>query len=162
VRCGKAYGPGGLSVRPSPTNIEDNVMISTDQFATAGNQAFKDGVEKSLTALNEANAQGKRNMEAVSASVTAAAKGAESLGAQVMAYSKKAFEDQVAQAKALSTAKSIQEVVELQTSFAKTAMEAYIAQMNQASEIVSATVKDSLRPLNERATAVVEQFQAAR
>ena len=137
-------------------------MISTDQFATAGNQAFKDGVEKSLTAINEANAQGKRNMEALTASVTAAAKGAETLGAMAMAYSKKAFEDQVAQAKALATAKSIQEVVELQTAFAKTAMEGYIAELNKASETVSTTVKDSLRPLNERATAVVEQLQAAR
>jgi phasin family protein len=144
------------------TTGADTVRTTVDQFATAGNQAFKDGVEKSLTAINEANAQGKRNMEALSASVTAAAKGAESLGAQTIAYSKKAFEDQVAQAKALSTCKSVQEVVELQTTFAKTAMEAYIAQMNKASEIVSSTLKDALRPLNERATAVVEQFQAAR
>jgi phasin family protein len=94
--------------------------------------------------------------------VTAAAKGAEALGAQVTAYSKKAFEDQVAQAKALTTARSLQEVVELQTSFAKTSIEAYIAQLNVASETVSSAVKDTFRPLNERATAVVEQLQAAR
>src|SRR5688500_10709991 len=50
---------------------------TVDQFATAGNQAFKDGFEKSLGAMNEVNAQGKRNLEAVAASVTAAAKGAE-------------------------------------------------------------------------------------
>ncbi len=140
----------------------DTVKVAVDQFAAAGNQALKDGVEKSLGALHEANAQGKRNVEAVSASVTAAAKGAEALGAQVMAYSKKAFEDQVAQAKALTTARSLQEVVELQTSFAKTSIEAYIAQLNFASETVSSAVKDSMRPLNERATAVVEQLQAAR
>ena len=143
-------------------NGADTVRMTVDQFATAGNQAFKDGFEKSLTAMNEANAQGKRTLEAVTASVTAAAKGAEALGAQAMAYSKKAFEDQVVQAKALATAKSVQEVVELQTAFAKTAMETYIAELNRASEVVSATVKDSLRPLNERATSVVEQFQAAR
>jgi phasin family protein len=144
------------------TTASDTMKNTADQFATAGNQAFKDGVEKSLTALNEVNAQGKRNMEAVAASVTAAAKGAEVLGAQVVAYSKTAFEAQVAQAKSLATAKSLQEVVELQTAFAKTMMEGYIAEMNRASELVSSTVKDSLRPLNERATAVVEQFQAAR
>jgi phasin family protein len=140
----------------------DTVRMTVDQFATAGNQAFKDGVEKSLTALNEVNAQGKRNLEAVAASVTAAAKGAEALGAQAVAYSKKAFEDQVTQAKALATARSVQEVVELQTAFAKTALESYIAELNRASETVSAAVKDSLRPLNERATSVVEQLQAAR
>lgn len=144
------------------TTASDTVKMTVDQFATAGNQAFKDSVEKSLTALNEVNAQGKRNMEAVAASVTAAAKGAETLGAQVVAYSKTAFEAQVAQAKSLATAKSLQEVVELQTAFAKSMMEGYIAEMNRASEVVSSTVKDSLRPLNERATSVVEQFQAAR
>ena len=68
----------------------------------------------------------------------------------------------MAQAKALTTARSLQEVIELQTGFAKTAIEGYIAQLNVASETVSSAVKDTLRPLNERATAVVEQFQAAR
>ena len=140
----------------------DTVKMSVDQFATAGNAAFKDGVEKSLSALNEVNAQGKRNMEAVTASVTAAAKGAETLGAQVVAYSKGAFEAQVAQAKALGSAKSLQEVVELQTAFAKSFLEGYIAEFTRASEVVSTTVKDSMRPLNERTTSVVEQFQAAR
>lgn len=143
-------------------NGAETLRMTVDQFATAGNQAFKDGVEKSLAAVNEANAQGKRNLEAVAASVTAAAKGAEALGALTMAYSKKAFEDQVAQAKALATARSLQEVVELQTAFAKTALETYISELNRASETVSNTVKDSLRPLNERATAVVEQLQSAR
>jgi phasin family protein len=143
-------------------NGADTVKAAVDQFSAAGNQAFKDGVEKSLASLNEANAQSKRNLEAVVASATAAAKGAEALGAQAIAYSKKAFEDQVSQAKALTAARSLQEVVELQTGFAKSALEAYISELNRASETVSSAVKDSLRPLNERASAVVEQFQAAR
>jgi len=143
-------------------NGADAVKAAVDQFATAGNQAFTDSVEKSIGALNEANAQGKRNLEATVASVTAATKGAEALGAQAIAYSKKAFEDQIAQAKALTSARSLQEVVELQTGFAKLAIEGYIAEMNRASETVSSAVKDSMRPLNERAAAVVEQFQAAR
>lgn len=143
-------------------NGADAVKVAVDQFAQAGNQAFTDGVEKSLGALNEANAQGKRNLEAVVASVTAAAKGAESLGAQAIAFSKASFETQVSQAKALTSARSLQEVVELQTSYAKSAIEAYIAELNRASETVSAAVKDTMRPLNERAASVVEQFQAAR
>ena len=135
---------------------------TVDQFTTAGNQAFKESVDKSLTALNDANAQGKRNLEAVVASVTAATKGAEALGAQAVAYGKKAFEDNISQARALTGARSVQEVVELQTAFAKLAMEGFVGELNRASETVSATVKDSLRPLNERASSVVEQFQAVR
>lgn len=140
----------------------DTVKSTVDQITSAGNVAFKDAVEKSLSALNEANGYSKKNLEAVIASVTAATKGAETLGAQAAAYSKKAIEDQVAAAKSLAGAKSIQDVVELQTAFAKTAMEGYIAEMSKASETVAASVKNSMKPLNERLTAMVERLQAVR
>lgn len=140
----------------------ETVKNTVDQFTTAGNQAFKDAVEKSLAGLNEVNAHSKKNLEAVIASVTAAAKGAEALGAETIAFSKSAMENQVAAAKSLSAAKSVQEVLELQTGFAKSALEAYIAQVSKASEIMSASMKDSMKPLNERVTAAVERLQAAR
>ena len=138
------------------------VKTTVDQFTAASNVAFKDGVEKTLAALNDVNADSKKNLEAVVASVTAATKGAEALGAQAMAFSKSSFETQVAAAKSLSSAKSVQEVVELQTAFAKTALETYMAEMGRMSEIVSASVKDSMKPLNERMSAMVERLQAAR
>jgi len=137
----------------------EHIKATVDQVTAAGNQAFKDAADKSLTALNELNAHSKKNLEAMIASVTAATKGAEALGAQAMAFTKKSVEDNTAAAKSLSSARSVQEVVELQTSFAKSAMEAYIAQMNAASEIVAAAVKDSIKPLNERATTLMESVQ---
>ena len=94
--------------------------------------------------------------------MTAATKGAEALGAQAMAYSKKAMEDHVTAAKSLTGAKSVQEVVELQTAYAKSWMESYIAEMNRASETVSASLKQSFQPINERVTAFVEKVQSAR
>jgi phasin family protein len=139
----------------------DTLKSTVEQFTTAGNQAFKDSIEKSLSALGEANANSKKNLEAVVASVTAATKGAEALGAQAMAYSKQALEDQAAAAKSLTGAKSVQEVVELQTAYAKSALEAYVAQMTKASETVSASVKECFQPINERVTALVEKIQAA-
>jgi len=140
----------------------DAVKNTVEQFTTASNQAFKDAVEKSLGALNDANAYSKQNLEALIASVTAATKGAETLGAQAMAFSKKSVEDQVAAAKSLAGAKSIQEVVELQTAYAKSALEAYMAEVGKMSETVAASVKDSMKPINERVTAAVERLQAAR
>ena len=138
------------------------IQTQAEKYTAAGAQAFKDAVEKSLTSLNDLNAQSKSNLEAVVASTTAATKGAEALGAQAMAFSKSSFDTQVAAAKSLSTAKSVQEVVELQTAFAKTALETYMAEMGRMSETVSASVKDSMKPLNERVTAMVERLQAAR
>ena len=140
----------------------ETVQNTVEQVTAASTVAFKDGVEKTLAALNDANAVSKQNLEAVVASVTAATKGAEALGAQAMAYSKAAFDNQVTAAKALAGAKSVQEIVELQTAFAKSALETYMAEVAKMSETVQASVKDSVKPLNERVTAVVERLQAAR
>lgn len=140
----------------------ETVKSTFDQYASAGATAFKDAVEKSLSALSDANGYSKKNLEAVIASVTAATKGAETLGAQAMSFSKSSFEGQVAAAKSLAGAKSLQEVVELQTAFAKTALETYMSEVGKMSETVASSMKDSLKPLNERVTAVVEKMQAAR
>ena len=37
-----------------------------------------------------------------------------------------------------------------------------MAEVGKMSETVSASVKDSMKPLNERVTAIVERLQAAR
>ena len=136
-------------------------IASYEKFATSATTALKGSVEKSMTAMTEMNDLSKKNLEAVMTSVTAAAKGAETLGASVFAYSKKAMEEQVAAAKILASAKSLQEVVELQTGFAKSAFETYIAEMNKMAETFSASVKDSMTPISERVTAVVERFQVS-
>lgn len=140
----------------------ETIKTQAEKYAAAGASAFKEAVEKSLSALNDLNAQSKSNLEAVVASTTAATKGAETLGAQAIAYSKKSVEDGMAAARSLGAARSIQEVIELQTSFAKSALEAYLAEVNKASEVVAASFKESLTPLNARMTAAVEKFQAAR
>ena len=135
---------------------------TVEQFTAASNVAFKEGVEKSLAALNEINTYSKKNLEAVVASTTAATKGAEALGAQAMAFSKAVFDTNVNAAKSLAGAKSVQEIVELQTAFAKSALETYMAEFGRMSETVSASVKDAMKPLNERVTETVERLQAAR
>ncbi len=143
-------------------NPAETAKATADRIADAGSQALKQSIDKSLAAVSDINVQAKLNVEAVVASVTAATKGAESLGSQAMAFAKKSHEDNTAAFRSLSTAKSLQEAVELQTTFAKTAMEAYLAEMTRWSETVSSSMRESLRPINERATAVVQQYQVAR
>jgi phasin family protein len=143
-------------------SVAEKAKSNVEQFTVASNTAFKDGVEKTMTAINEANSHSKKNLEAVVASVTAAAKGAETVGAQAMAFSKKAFDEQVAAARTLASAKSVQEVVELQTTLARSFLESYMAEVGKLTETVSSSVKDSMKPLNERVTDMVEKMQAAR
>ncbi|MDV6332769.1 TIGR01841 family phasin [Asticcacaulis sp. 201] len=138
------------------------IKSNFDKYTTAGNQAFKDGVEKTLGALNEVNGLAKGNVEAVVESLTAATKGAETVGAQAIAFSKKNWEEAVAAAKTLSGAKSVQEVIELQSKYAKSSMEAYVSEMNLLTETLSASFKDTFKPINARMTAAVEKFQSYR
>ena len=132
-----------------------------EQFTASANTAFKGSVEKSMTAMTEMNEHSKKNLEAVVSSVTTATKGAEALGASMFAYSKKAMEEQVAVGKTLAGAKSLQDVMELQTAYAKSAFEGYVAEMTKMAEAVTTSMKASMAPLNERVTAVVERFQVS-
>src|SRR6202051_1895701 len=120
----------------------ETAKATAERFAETGNQVFKESIEKSMATFADLNSQSKRNLEAVVASVTAATKGAETLGAQAMAFSKKSAEDHTAAIKTLSGAKSLQEVVEFQTSYAKGFMEAYLAEVTRWSDTVSGSVKE--------------------
>src|SRR5665213_1644295 len=102
---------GARATHQGDTTVATTAVKNTaEQFTAAGNKAFKDSVEKSMAALGELNTHSKKNLEAVVASVTAATKGAETLGARAIAFSKKSVEDHVAAAKSFAGAKSLQEV----------------------------------------------------
>ena len=141
-------------------NVANAAKANADRMTDAGNQAFKQTIDKSLSAVADMNAQAKLNVEAALASATAAAKGAETLGSQAMAYVKKTHEDNTAALRNISSAKSLQEAVELQTTYVKSAMDAYLAEVNRWTETVSSSVRDSMRPINERATAVAQQIKS--
>jgi phasin family protein len=135
---------------------------AADQAADFGKQAFKDSVETSMNSFAELGAVSKRNIEALTDSFNAASQGAQALGAQAAAYSKKAFEDQVGVAKSLAGAKTFQEAMDIQADYAKSAMDGYMAEMNRWTDTFSATAKSSFKPINERVSSVVEQLQTAR
>ena len=119
-------------------------------------------MEKTTASLAQLSAESKSNLEALTASATAAQKGAEALSAQAMSYGKTSWETGVAAAQTIAKARSIQELLELQTSYAKSAMEVYVSEVSKMTETLTASVKDSFKPINERVTASVEKFQAAR
>lgn len=150
------------TVKKTVQETTAKAKAQADQLQAAGAKAFREGVDKSVAGLTELNAQGKQNLEAVVASAAAAQKGAEALSQQALAYGKKSWEDGVAAAQSLTQARSVQELVELQTNYAKSAVEAYLSEATKAADVFTASVKDSFKPINERVTATVEKFQAAR
>ncbi|HRO32272.1 MAG TPA: TIGR01841 family phasin [Brevundimonas sp.] len=140
----------------------ETVKAQAEKMQAAGAKAAREAMDKSIASITELNAEGQRNLEAVVASASAAQKGAEALSAQSVAYAKKSWEDGVAATQSLAQARSVQELIELQTTFAKSAMETYLSEANKMADTLTASVKDSFKPINERVTASVERFQAAR
>ena len=150
------------TVKKTVEQTTAKAKAQAESIQAAGAKAFREGVDKSVASLSELNAHGKKNLDAMVESATVAQKGAEALSQQALGFAKASWEDTVAASKELSGARSVQEFFELQTAWAKKSMERYVAEMTKINEIVTATVKDSLKPINERVTASVETFQAAR
>jgi len=143
-------------------NATAKAQAQAEKMQAAGAQAVREGMDKSMASMSELSVHAKKNLDAVVESATAAQKGTEALTKQAAAYSRKSWEDGIAAAQSLTQARSVQEMIELQTSFTKSAIELYVAEMNKAAEVMTASVKDSFKPINERVTASVEKFQAAR
>lgn len=130
-----------------------------EQVTSASSEAVRENIDRGLAALSEVSAFGKQNVEAWLASATAAQKGLEALSARTVAFQKQAMENHVAAAKSIMTSKSVQEFVEKQNDYAKTSFEAYVAELSTISELVSGVAKETLQPINERASAVSQLVQ---
>jgi phasin family protein len=150
------------TVKKSVEQATAATKATAEKAQAAGAQAFRETIDRSVAGLTEISSHGKKNLEAMVESATAAQRGAEALSQQAMAYSKKTLEQNLSAAQSMTSARSVQELVELQTSFAKSAIETYLSEVTKMTDTLTASMKDSFKPINERVTASVERFQAAR
>ncbi|PWE16654.1 phasin family protein [Marinicauda salina] len=144
------------------TAKKDAAKETIETVTAASNKAVQDGFERTMTALNDASAFQKETVDAVIASATVASKSIEEINSNTLEYAKKSMEDGVTAAKSLASAKSVQDMIEIQSDFTKSALDAYLAQINRNSELMSGLFKDSFKPLNDRMAAAVEVMQSQR
>lgn len=144
------------------TAKQDSAKQAFETMTAASNDAVKEGFEKSLTALNEFSAFQKDGVDALIASATATSKSLEEMNASAVEFAKKSMEDSVAAAKSFSSAKSVQELIEIQADYAKSSFDAYVGEVNKHTDLVSALFKDGFKPLNDQFTAAVEAMQSQR
>lgn len=114
--------------------------------------------------FDEANIKGKEAMDAVLKSYSSLAKGMQAIATESADYSKKSFEDGIAQFEKLSSAKSFETAFELQTAYLKKAYESYIAEATKIGEMYSDLAKDAYKPYEApvaKATAAAKAAVAA-
>lgn len=103
---------------------------------------------------DEMQKAGKDGFEAVASSLGEANKGFQLIAAEIAAYSKKAFEDGTRAFEQLLGAKSFEQVIEIQSQYARMAYEAWIAELSKLGQMYAGLTREVSKPV-ERATAKV-------
>jgi hypothetical protein len=89
---------------------------------------------------------GKENMDSALKSWGAMSKGAQAIAVEVADYSKKAFEDGTAVLEKLFGVKSLDKAIEVQSEFAKSAYEGFVAEATKIGELYSDLAKETYKP----------------
>jgi hypothetical protein len=88
----------------------------------------------------------KENMEVTMKSAESLSKGAQAIAVEVADYSKKAFEDGSAMLEKLFGVKSLEKAIELQSEYAKTSYEGFVAKATKIGELYADLAKESYKP----------------
>ncbi|MEM9371363.1 MAG: phasin family protein [Pseudomonadota bacterium] len=125
-------------------------------------KTVEENIEKVSKGIEDATAFGQENMDALMTSSKIAAKAAEDINAELMAYTKKSYEEGMAAAKELTSCKSVTEYFEKQNEIAKTSFDGFVAEATKLNEMYTAAAKEMFAPLNDRFTAATEMMKTFR
>ena len=89
---------------------------------------------------------GKENVDIALKSFGALSKGTQAIAVEVADYSKKSFEDSTAAMEKLFGVKSLDKAIELQTEYAKTAYEGFVAKATKIGEMYAELAKETYKP----------------
>lgn len=116
------------------------------------------GMKKMMKSTEDFVAFGQANMEAFLKSGQIWATGMQDLTKQIATTAKTSFEESVSTFKAMSTAKSVKEAIDLQSSFAKTTLEKAMTESNKITDASIKLTEQALAPITARVTVAVETF----
>ncbi len=149
------------------SNVDQSVSAMKEGVATAtaefhkGQAKYKSNMEKAVKTAEEFVAFGQGNMEAVVKSSQIFAAGMQDIGKRFAAHAQASFEESMATAKAVAGSKSVKEALEVQTAYARAAVEKAIAESSKLTEVSLKLVEQASAPLTARMTLAVEKFSKA-
>jgi hypothetical protein len=103
---------------------------------------------------------GKDAMDSLLKSYSTATKGFQAIATETAEYSKKAYEANVAHMEALMSIRSLEAAIELNTSFAKSMVEGYLAELNKLGEMYSDIAKQTYAPAQAAASKATDTVKA--
>jgi phasin family protein len=103
--------------------------------------------------LDDMQKLGKDNVDATLKSFGVLSKSFQAIAVEVADYSKKALEESAAATEKLIGAKSLDKVIEVQTSYLKSAYEGFLSQSAKLSELYAGLAQETCRPFESYAKA---------
>jgi hypothetical protein len=114
-----------------------------------------DGKEATMVKnFDDMQKYGKDNVDATLKSFGAVSKATQAIATEVVDYSKRSFEDGTKVLEKLMGAKSFDKAIEIQTDYAKTAYESFLAQATKIGELYADLAKETYKPLEAYAAKV--------
>ena len=137
---------------------QDQAAKNFEQTVSAAKEQVEKASAQFLKGYEEIQNFSKGNVDALIASGTIVAKGAEDLGKEVAAYTQASFDKSVATSKAILTARSLKEVLELQNDYAKSSFDSFIEGTTRFQQLSIKLTSEAFAPLNARMNATVEKL----
>lgn len=165
-----------LKTKPAAAAVETGMAAGKDMvetFVKVGQEAAQKGYEQAVTltkeqvekaratmakGYDEMNSLGKDNLDAFVQASTIYAKGVEAMGKEVMTYAQTRMETNMAVMKAIFGCKTLKEVVDLQTEFARSAFDQIVTETTKLSEMGVKVANDAAAPITARVNVVVEKI----
>ncbi len=138
------------------TKTTKAATAKVEEFTADAQKTMKQGMEKMTKGFEDMSAFGQENIDAMTKSSEIATKAAEGITSEITAFSKKSFEDGVAAAQDMASAKTVTELMEKQTAFAQSAFEMMVQQTTKMNEIYASAAKEITAPLTARVSAATE------
>jgi phasin family protein len=101
-----------------------------------------------MTVFPDIKAFGTNPFEAFTTATTSSTKGLQAIAAETTDYSKASFEKSRALFEKLMNVKKIDEAIQLQSDFAKSAYEDFLAYATKIGEMYSSLAKEAFKPIN--------------
>jgi phasin family protein len=124
-----------------------------EQFVSTAKQQVEKSTSQFLKGIEEMTALTKQNVDAFVKSGTILAKGFETISKSNAAYAQSTLESSAAASKAVLGVKTVRDLVDLQSSFAKKSFDSAIAEGTKVSEISVKVANEAFQPISTQINA---------
>lgn len=121
----------------------------------------KEAVEQGMKSLDEMTEVARGNVEALLASARAATTGIESITTHMAEVSRKSFEEASNAARAMTAAKTPNELMQLQSDFAKNQFDHVVAEFSKMSEMMVKLAGEVFEPVQNRAAIATDKMKTS-